>query len=118
MTRIEATQTIPLMTAEDGTIRITGSRVSLDSIIHHFKLGATAEEIAYKFPAVSIADIYAVIAYYLSNREAIENYLSDQEVAAAAAQQRIESNPEYQSAKAEMRERLLERRSAHNQNKK
>lgn len=30
---------------EDGSVRITGSRVPIDTVIYHFKLGATAEEI-------------------------------------------------------------------------
>jgi hypothetical protein len=39
MTMLETTQTVPLTLTEDGMTRTTGSRVSLDSIIHHFKPG-------------------------------------------------------------------------------
>ena len=42
MVALEETIIIPLVVTEQGTIRIKGSRVSLDSIVHHFKLGATA----------------------------------------------------------------------------
>lgn len=111
MITVETTQTVPLTLTEDGTIRITGSRVSLDSIVHHFKLGATAEQIAQKFPSLLLADIYATITYYLNHREAVEEYLRQQEAEADVIQQRIEADPQYQAAMAEMRERLLTRRS-------
>src|SRR2546430_12021553 len=42
MVALEETISMPFVVTEHGTIRIKGSRVSLDSIIHHFKLGATA----------------------------------------------------------------------------
>ena len=50
MVALEETIIMPLVVTEQGTIRIKGSRVSLDSIIHHFKLGATAEQIVQSFP--------------------------------------------------------------------
>jgi uncharacterized protein (DUF433 family) len=52
MVALEETIIMPLVVTEQGTIRIKGSRVSLDSVIHHFKLGATAEQIVQSFPQV------------------------------------------------------------------
>ncbi|HXG66864.1 MAG TPA: DUF433 domain-containing protein [Blastocatellia bacterium] len=109
MMSLETTQAVPLTVWEDGTIRITGSRVTLDSIVHHFKLGATAEQIAHKFPSVELADIYAAITYYLTHREEVEAYLWRQEAEGDAVQQRIEADSQYQKTMAEMRERLLAR---------
>ena len=43
MIELETVQTVPLIAGEDGVIRITGSRVTLDSIVGQFKRGATAE---------------------------------------------------------------------------
>lgn len=109
---LETMQIVPLTLTEDGTIRITGSRVSLDSIVYHFKLGATAEQIAQKFPSLGLADIYAAITYYLTHREAVEEYLRQQEAEGDAIQQRIEADPQYRAAIAELRGRLLARWSA------
>jgi uncharacterized protein (DUF433 family) len=109
MSTLETTITAPLTQWEDGTIRITGSRVPIDTVIYHFKLGATAEEIGYKFPSLRLTDIYGAIYYYLAHRIEVEEYLRQQEVEADAVQQRIESDPEYQQGKAEMRARLLAR---------
>jgi uncharacterized protein (DUF433 family) len=109
MSMLETTIKSPLTQWDDGTFRITGSRVPIDTIIYHFKLGATAEEIGYKFPSLQLADIYGAIYYYLANRGEVEEYLRKQEAEGDAVQQRIESDPEYQQSKAEMRERLLAR---------
>ena len=112
MAALEETISVPLAVTEYGTIRVKGSRVSLDSIVHHFKLGATAEQIAQSFPSVSLEDIYAAIAYYLTHREAVEEYLQQQEAEADELQQQIESSPDYQRANAELRSRLLSRWAA------
>lgn len=109
MTSLETTQTVPLTVWEDGTIRITGSRVTLDSIVHHFKLGATSEQIAHKFPSIELADIYAAITYYLNHLDEIEAYLHAQELEADVVQHRIKSDLQYRTSNAEMRERLLAR---------
>src|SRR5438132_6477099 len=96
MAALEETISVPLTETEFGTIRIKGTRVSLDSIVHHFKLGATAEQIVQNFPSLSLEDAYAAITYYLTHREAVEKYLQQQEAEADAFQQQMESNPEYQ----------------------
>lgn len=110
MATLETTQTLPLRLTEDGTIRVADSRVSLDSVVHHYKLGASAEQIAQKFPALDLADVYAAITYYLNHREAVEEYLRRQEAAGDEAQKKIESDPRYQKS-AELRARLLARKS-------
>jgi uncharacterized protein (DUF433 family) len=99
-----------------GTIRIKGSRVSLDSIVHHFELGATAEQIVRSFPSLSLGDVYSSIAYYLTHRQEIEEYLKEQETAADALQEQLESNPDYQAEIAELRFRILGRWTAAQEN--
>jgi uncharacterized protein (DUF433 family) len=111
MMKLELTQTVPLTLTDEGTIRVTGSRVSLDSIIHHYRLGATAEQIACKFQGVQLADIYSAIAYYLTHREAVEDYLRHQEARGDALQQQLESDEDYQATTRRMRERLLARQA-------
>ena len=114
MATLETTINAPLTQWEDGSIRIAGSRVPIDTVIYHFKLGATAEEIAYKFESLRLADIYGVIYYYLAHGEQVEAYLCQQEVESDAVQTRIESDPDNHQWKAEMRERLLKRREEKN----
>jgi uncharacterized protein (DUF433 family) len=112
MSKVETTMTVPLTTTEFGTIRVGSSRVSLDSVVHHFKLGATAEQIAHSFPSLELGDVYAVIAYYLANNDSVEEYLRWQEAEADNLQQQIESPPTQQKATGDLRERIRARLAA------
>lgn len=99
---IEA-QSPPLAADRNGVIRVGGTRVTLDSLVHAFDEGHTAEEIVSHFPALKLADVYAVISYYLNNRAAVREYVRHQEGAADEIWQRIESSSDYTI----FRERLL-----------
>lgn len=66
---------IPLQREADGVIRVGSTRVTLDTVIAAFKEGATAEEIVQRYPTLDLADVYRVIAYYLSHSTEIEDYL-------------------------------------------
>ncbi len=76
------------------------------------KLGATAEQIVQSFPSLSLGEVYSSIAYYLTHRQEIEEYLKEQETAADAVQEQLESNPDYQAEIAELRSRILGRWTA------
>ncbi len=66
----------PLRTDQHGTIRVGGTRVTLDSVIGAYKRGDSPEEIAEGFPVLALADVYAAIAYYLSHQSEAEAYLA------------------------------------------
>lgn len=104
---IETSETNLLAKTSTGTYRIGRTRVSLDSVVHHFKLGATAEEIAQKFPALTLAEVYSAIGFYLSNRREVEDYLRLQEENADLVQAEIEAK--FQNKTNELRERILSR---------
>lgn len=111
MATLERTQILPFRLTDDGTIRIGDSRVSLESVIYHYKLGASPEEISQKFPAVDLADVYASITYYLNNQATVEEYLRQQETNGGAVEERINSDPQNQKQLAELRSRILVRQS-------
>jgi hypothetical protein len=73
--------------------------------VHAFDQGYTAEEIVTDFPALQLADVYGVIAYILNNRDAVADYLADQERAAELIRQEIE----VRSDSKQFRQRLLSR---------
>ena len=66
-----------------------GSRVSLDSVIYHYRHGATAEEIALRFPGLRLADIHSCISYCLNHQEEVDDYLANRERSAAALRERL-----------------------------
>jgi uncharacterized protein (DUF433 family) len=69
------TEIVPLQYDDNGVIRVGDTRVPLETVISSFEQGATAEQIAYQFPALRLADIYTVIAYYLNHREDVQHYM-------------------------------------------
>ncbi len=61
----------------DEVYVVTGSRVSLDSIVYAFVSGESAESIAQAFPVVTLEQVYGAITFYLAHREEIDRYLED-----------------------------------------
>ena len=58
---------------------IAGTRVSLESVIHQFREGASPETILQRFPALdSLANVYGAIAFSLDNPGLVEDYLDRQ----------------------------------------
>lgn len=70
---------VPLTIDSHGVVRVGGTRVTLDTVIAAFKEGATAEEIVYRYPTLHLADVYAVLSYYLRRKQEIEAYLLQRE---------------------------------------
>ena len=91
MSGFPVTVDIPLSTDSYGAIRVGGTRVLLDVIIVAFQDGATADEIAQKFPSVSLANVYLIIAHYLTHTAEIDAYLSQRQTEAAGLQCAIET---------------------------
>jgi uncharacterized protein (DUF433 family) len=108
MTLLTTTETIPLETDADGVVRVSQTRVTLDTIVEAFSEGATAEEIAQQYPSVPLADIYYVIGYYLRRFTEIEAYLRQRRQHAQQVQQENEArfNP------VGFRERLIARQES------
>lgn len=98
-------QPVPLHVTPDGAIRVVGTRIGLDVVVSHFNSGESPETIAAKLPTLSLSDAYSVIAYYLRNRQAVDEVIAEQDVEADRLQSKIESQPQYQ----QLREKLLAR---------
>jgi uncharacterized protein (DUF433 family) len=101
-------QAPPLQIDNDGTMRVGGTRIPLETVVRAFNQGHTAEEIASHYPALKLADVYAVIAYYLNHPQPVHQYLQAQAQAAEQVWERIEATTDYQL----FRERLQARRAA------
>jgi len=70
---------------EVGVVRVGASRVTLDTLIGSYRYGNTAEEIVQQFPSLSLAEVHAAIAYYLTHVTEVEAYLHERERDAAEA---------------------------------
>lgn len=98
----------PLREDADGALRVGESRVLLELVIRAFQDGATPEAIVHRYSTLSLADVYAVVAYYLRHRGDVDAYLARREQIAAQVRGQIEAG---QGDMSDMRARLLARRS-------
>ncbi len=60
----------------DGEVTLTGHRIGLYHIVHHYREGFSPEMLAGQYPTVPLAVIYKVVAYYLDNMAEVDSYMS------------------------------------------
>jgi uncharacterized protein (DUF433 family) len=102
----------PLRTDEHGVIRVGESQVLLDVVIREFHNGACPEDIVSGYSTLELADVYAVIAYYLRHREEVDAYLQARREHAERLRQEIEAK---QPDRAQLRSKLLARKAQREQ---
>jgi len=105
MKQLEFTHTTPLHQDADGTIRLKGSRVTLETLVGALKRGDTPEQIQEGFPSLSLAQVSAAIAWYFNNQVDADNYLNQRAVEAETFRHQIESRPEYAAFRLMIRQR-------------
>ena len=84
--------TLPLRTDADGTIRVAGTRITLDVLLGFYHQGQSADELQEGFPSLSLGDIHSVIGYYLRHKDSIDGYLRTRQQEAARLREEIESS--------------------------
>jgi uncharacterized protein (DUF433 family) len=99
---------VPLFDDGRGGLRVTGTRVLLERIVHAFEDGATPERIVQSYDTLQLADVYAVLTWYLRHKAEVEDYLRKRAEEAEAIRRTIEAK---QPDRAELRARLLARRA-------
>jgi uncharacterized protein (DUF433 family) len=98
----------PLRLDETDTLRVGNTRVPIDTVVGAYESGATPEEIVLGFDTLQLADVYAVISYYLEHREEVQAYLDRRRQHGAEVRARFEGRFPTNG----IRERLLARRKA------
>ena len=61
----------------DGGYLVKGTRISLDSVVYAFLRGESPEGIADSFPALQREEIFGALAFYMANRDIVNQYLAD-----------------------------------------
>ncbi len=107
MTFTVEAETPPLREDAAGALRVGDSRVLLELVVSAFQDGATPETIVQRYSTLALADVYAVVAYYLRHRSEVEEYLARREKKAQEVRQRIESQ---QGDLSEIRARVVAHR--------
>ncbi len=63
------------VTVANDVYRITGTRVSLDSIVYDYLSGLSPESISDNFESLSLEQVYGAITFYLSHRDEVDRHL-------------------------------------------
>jgi uncharacterized protein (DUF433 family) len=95
---------VPLYDDGQGGVRVTGTRVLLERVVHAFEDGATPEGIVQSYDSLQLADVYAVLTWYLRHKAEVEDYLRTRAEKAEAIRRTIEAK---QPDRAALRARLM-----------
>ncbi len=82
---------IPFQLDEHGTYRVGNTRIPLERVIECYRHGASAPDIVDSFPDLRLADVFAVLSYYLNHEEEVNEYCGHQEEAGREVTARIEA---------------------------
>jgi uncharacterized protein (DUF433 family) len=66
-----------------GRPRIAGTGVTVKRVVSWYKLGLSPEDIASEIGHLTLAQVYAALAYYHSNRNEVEADIADDDAEAA-----------------------------------
>ena len=97
----------PLRVDPGGVVRVGQGRISVDLVVEQYENGMTPEDMIRAYDTLDLADVYAVIAYYLRHRDQVRAYLKRRGEEAEALRATIEAQRPRVS-----RDELLARRSA------
>ena len=107
MSLVITADSVPLRTDAESVVRVGRSRVTLATVVAAFSEGATAEEIVQQYPSLDLADVYAVIGYYLRRRPEVDSYLRERALESDKTRRQNERRFDPQG----IRDRLLARRT-------
>jgi uncharacterized protein (DUF433 family) len=60
-----------------GRPRIAGHRVRVQDVVVWTEQGQSADEIVANIPSITLSDVYASLAYYHDNREAVDQAIRE-----------------------------------------
>jgi uncharacterized protein (DUF433 family) len=70
-----------------GKPRIAGHRIRVqDVVIWHERMGMSPDEIVSQYPGITLADVYAALAYYHDNLPAIRQQIAEDDALVAHMQ--------------------------------
>jgi len=70
---------VPLRLDDHGVARVGATRVTLDIVVKAFRGGQSPREIVDDYPVLDLADVYAVVAYYLLHTDQVDAYVAEQD---------------------------------------
>lgn len=94
----------------EGNYFLSGSRVSLDSVVYGFLNGESPETIRDNFPTLSLEQVYGAVAFYLAHQTEVDDYLkSKNEAYETARRSQTHVSSELRTRIKQSREQLARR---------
>lgn len=63
----------------NGSYYVTGTRVSLDTLVYLYREGASPEGIQDELRSLSLEQIHGALAFYLANRQSVDENIAEGE---------------------------------------
>lgn len=82
---------VPLHVDAAGAIRVGQSRVTLDVLLHYWRMGMNPQEISQGLDTLTLADVHGALAYYLRHESEIDDYLRRRDTEAESLRRQIEA---------------------------
>jgi uncharacterized protein (DUF433 family) len=89
--RLPFEATLPPLRLDEGVAKVGKSRISLDLIVEQYENGMTPEDMVRSYDTLILSDAHAAIAYYLTHRREVQEYLAQRKEQADTLRARIES---------------------------
>lgn len=103
---------VPLRLDETGTLRVGDTRVLIDLVVSAHNAGETPQDIVDSFNTLHLADVHAVISYYLRHRDEVDAYIAEREARGEELRRAWEMIHGPGPTREELLARLAERRAA------
>jgi uncharacterized protein (DUF433 family) len=81
---------VPLRDDGQGGLRVGRTRVSLESVWHMYRQGASPIEIVQAFDTLDLADVYAVLAWALRHPQEVDAFVKRREEEAAQIRRQLQ----------------------------
>jgi uncharacterized protein (DUF433 family) len=102
---------VPLRTDEHGVIRVGKTRVTLQTVIAAHLQDQTPQQIVEDFDVLKLEEVFAVITYYLTHKDEVDEYIRQQQLESEKIRREIEENhPEMFRAQEKFRALLEEKK--------
>src|SRR5438128_3324899 len=98
----------PSIEERNGRYYVTQSPIALEAVILRFKEGLSPETIHRDcFPSIPLAQVYAVVSFYLNNQQKVQDYLEQaRREEDDLQQQMLAAHPEFLKTADESRRHL------------
>ncbi|MGH2607859.1 MAG: DUF433 domain-containing protein [Tepidiformaceae bacterium] len=72
-----AADPVPLNKWDDGSIRVSGTRLHYYLFLHFYRSGDGPEDLLEAFPFLDLGTIHVLIGYYLRHQKELDGYLAE-----------------------------------------